>query len=482
MTGPIGFDGLFQQMASPLMLLDLDFNIVEMNKAYLDVTMRRREDLIGRNLFEAFPAEEESERVLRQSLERARAGAVDALPLVAYAIQKPVELGGGFEERYWSATHTPIRDEGGELRHILQHTQDVTELHRAHEALAGAALPLRDDVLRRAEAVQAVNRTLMKERSHLRRLFMQAPGFMCVLTGPDLVFEMANDAYLRLVGRDDIVGRPLRDALPELRGQGYFELLEQVMRTGQVFVGRSMRAMLGDVPEERVVDFVYQPITEEDGSVFGIFVEGVDITERVRAQEQQRLLMDELNHRVKNTLATVQAIVTQTLRGGGSPESFAADFYARLLALSRAHDTLTHGRWQGADLHELMRQQLQPYMGDRLTLEGPPVRLPPRSVLSLGMVLHELATNAAKYGGLSVAEGRIAVSWQLAPGDARGPALSVRWEESGGPPVTVPERRGFGSRLIARSIEGELGGRLGMDYRPDGLVCTFMIWLPEPGP
>ncbi len=479
MTGPIDFGGLFQQMASPHVLLDLDFNIVEMNRAYLNVTMRRREDLLGRNMFEAFPAEGEAAALLRRSLERARTGLVDVLPLIAYAIPVPAALGGGFEDRYWSATHTPIRDGDGEPLYILQHTQDVTELHRAHEAAVTS--PLRDDVLRRAEAVQAVNQTLLEERSHLRRLFMQAPGFMCVLTGPELVFEMANHAYIQLVGGREVVGMPIRDALPELRGQGYFELLEQVMRTGQVFVGRGMRAKLGDVPEERIVDFVYQPITEEDGSVSGIFVEGVDITERVRAQDQQRLLMDELNHRVKNTLATVQAIVTQTLRGGGSPESFAADFHARLRALSRAHDTLTQGQWQGADLRQLLRLQLQPYLGERLVLDGPPVLLPPRMALSLGMVLHELTTNAAKYGGLSAAEGRLAVSWRLESGDPAGQRLSLRWGESGGPPVSSPSYRGFGSRLIARSIEGELGGRLDMDYRPDGFVCSFMILLPEPG-
>lgn len=270
-----------------------------MNDAYLQVTMRERDELVGRNIFEAFPSDPDSVsyRQLRTSLERVLHERVpDHLPLIHYDI--PLPNGQGFEERYWSATHTPLFNRSGELNFILQHTVDVTELHRlrllARTSVIGSGPTtlIETGVLRRAQAVQETNQALEMERQHLRGLFEQAPGFMAALSGPSHIFTMANAAYYHLIGRDDIIDKPVQEALPEVVGQGFIHLLDRVYQSGQPFVGRSIRVLLkqgaGQVPQERYLDFVYQPIFAKDGSVSGIFVQGHDVTEQKRVENALR--------------------------------------------------------------------------------------------------------------------------------------------------------------------------------------------------
>jgi two-component sensor histidine kinase len=193
-----------------------------------------------------------------------------------------------------------------------------------------------------------------------------------------------------------------------------------------------------------------------------------------RAAEHQRLLIDELNHRVKNTLATVQSITAQTLRTAETTKAASEALETRLLALSRAHDVLTRESWEGADLKEVVGRALEPYQihGERrLRITGQHVRLTPRMSLALAMALHELATNAAKYGALANKTGTINVSWTVQNG-AAPPRLLLQWVEAGGPPVTPPKRRGFGSRLIERSLAQDLDGQVDIAFAPTGVVCT----------
>jgi two-component sensor histidine kinase len=202
-----------------------------------------------------------------------------------------------------------------------------------------------------------------------------------------------------------------------------------------------------------------------------------DITEQRRAHERQALLMNELNHRVKNTLAAVQAIVAQGLRGAGVADEVRDGIESRLIALSRSHDLLTRERWQSASLADLVGLALEPYRSNagqqpRYSLQGPQVRLRPNPVLALGMAFHELATNAAKYGALSMAGGHVEVSWSLVP-SAPDQRLHLRWRECGGPPVQPPQRKGFGSRLLERGLAQELDGAVHLDYTPGGLVCEI---------
>jgi two-component sensor histidine kinase len=211
----------------------------------------------------------------------------------------------------------------------------------------------------------------------------------------------------------------------------------------------------------------------------------LDITERKRDEQRQKLLVNELNHRVKNTLTTVQSLAAQTLRSSATLEGFGEAFEARLLALSKTHDILTAQSWEGAPLRRLAELEVAPYVmagdGSRLTLTGEDLQLPPKHALAIGLSLHELATNAVKYGALSVETGRIEVSWQVRR-QAEGRMLEMRWAEMGGPPVQPPSRRGFGSRLIDRSIRTELQGTVEPDFLPSGLRVTIRIPLPQERP
>jgi len=295
----INFEALFSASPNPYVLLDLSLTIVGMNDAYLQATMRKREELVGRNMFDAFPSDPDSpsHRQLRGSFDKVvREKSSDYLSVIEYAI--PLPNGQGFEERFWSATHTPLFNEAGEVAFILQHTVDVTELHRLRNLAkstilsSGPSALIETDMFRRAQAVQQANEVLNTEQQRLRGLFQQAPGFMAALSGPQHVFTMANTAYLQLIGRENIVGKPVRDALPEVVEQGFVELLDRVYQGGQPFVGRSIRVVLeqdaGDAQDERFLDFVYQPIFDPNGQVSGIFVQGHDVTEQKRTEEALR--------------------------------------------------------------------------------------------------------------------------------------------------------------------------------------------------
>jgi len=199
--------------------------------------------------------------------------------------------------------------------------------------------------------------------------------------------------------------------------------------------------------------------------------------EQKRYQGQLRLMINELNHRVKNTLATVQSMASQTLRGESDPDVVYEKLEARLLGLSQAHDVLTRERWHGAELRDVAERALGPFAGattGQIRIEGPAAWLAPGAALSMALIFHELATNAVKYGALSVPEGRVELTWML-----EGPALTVTWAEAGGPPVTPPTRRGFGTRLIERGLRGELRGSVAMTYAPEGLICIMKAQLAE---
>ena len=211
-----------------------------------------------------------------------------------------------------------------------------------------------------------------------------------------------------------------------------------------------------------------------------------DITARKQVESEQqhyqgqlRLLINELNHRVKNTLATVQSMASQTLKTEPDPVVAFEKFESRLMGLSQVHDVLTRESWHGAGLRDVAERALAPFTeaAGRITIDGPPVWLAPGGALTMALIFHELATNALKYGALSNAEGRVALSWTY---DTDSRDLTLAWTESGGPPVTAPTRRGFGSRLIERSLRGELKGAATMDYRPEGLVCAMRARLSDP--
>lgn len=208
-----------------------------------------------------------------------------------------------------------------------------------------------------------------------------------------------------------------------------------------------------------------------------------DITERKRAEDRQRLLINELNHRVKNMLAIVQALAQQTFQGKASPAEERAAFEARLAALSTAHNLLTSQTWEPVPLAQLIDSTVGAACGGdshRLKADGPDVTLSPQNAVSVAMALHELCTNAIKYGALSNDLGEVTLTWRI-DGDAGKPRLRIEWRERGGPPVSAPSKRGFGSRMIERGLATELGGQVQLTFAPEGLACVIDAPLPQPG-
>ena len=224
------------------------------------------------------------------------------------------------------------------------------------------------------------------------------------------------------------------------------------------------------------------PVLDQGGDVVQHFASFMDITSLKLEQQRLRLLLAELNHRTQNTLATVQGIAEQTLRGVAD-EIVIKTLESRILALAKAHSLLGREDWAEVGLRDVIDQIFHPFHlndhgGSRVSISGGNVRLPPRATLTLAMVFHELATNAAKYGALSNVIGRIAIAWQTQP-TPQGDRMELQWRESDGPLVKRPHHKGFGSRLIEGGLAQELDGEVHIDYAPEGVVCRIVMPVSE---
>jgi two-component system CheB/CheR fusion protein len=218
------------------------------------------------------------------------------------------------------------------------------------------------------------------------------------------------------------------------------------------------------------------PYRGRNDVIDGVLVTFFDITKMVQAEEHQRTLIEELNHRVRNMLTVVSSIAKQTLAKSRSPEEFAATFQGRLQALGTSYSLLSREQWANVPLESILLNELDQHRQEgerRVVLDGPPVALKPAAALALGLVAHELTTNAVKYGALAIPEGRVSVTWQITGGPRRNVALL--WQESDGIAVKKPKRKGFGTELIQREVSGTLGGTASFDYAPEGLQARITI-------
>jgi two-component sensor histidine kinase/PAS domain-containing protein len=361
------------------------------------------------------------------------------------------------EETYFTFANSPLLGDDGKVAGIFSTAIETTDRVLANRR-----------VQETTKALATSEERYRRQGEHLFTLFEKAPGLVAVLEGPQLIVTLMNASYRQMIGDRDVLGLPYRKARPELEGTGAFERLDHVYATGRPYVGTAIRATIaptGGRREERHLDFVFQPIQDEAGRVTGIFIQGNDVTERTLFAQKQTLLLNELNHRVKNNLTTVQSIAVHTAREASDVGRFMDDFVGRLIALARTNDALTKNAWSGADVQDLLQRELGDTFPGRIQLEGPPLRVNAIEAQALGMIIHELATNAAKYGALSTPAGSVLVSWRVeAPS-----RFTLEWEETGGPRVEPPTRQGFGSRLIARLTKGDLRGDLETNYRPEGL-------------
>jgi PAS domain S-box-containing protein len=293
----------------------------------------------------------------------------------------------------------------------------------------------------------------------------------------------ANDAFLSLTGyeRKEVLGHSFNFLMA--RGA------DQASLTQIAAAFEGCEAGSSEISYRRKDGTVFcaaifiNPVLDESGAVVEHFASFVDLTKQKQEQAQSTMMIDELNHRVKNTLSTVQSIVWQALRNAADPEAIRKYIESRLFALSRSHDLLTREHWEGAGLRDLIKEAMEPFgiangRADRFVVTGKNIRIPPNATLALGIAFHELATNAVKYGAFSNESGSILIAWAIEPAP-KGNRLVLCWQEKNGPAVKPPSRKGFGSRVIERGLAHELNGKVHLDYRSGGVVCTIDFPAPR---
>lgn len=387
----------------------------------------------GALLAAVHPEDRERRRTL---MERALAqGAV-------YDAEHRIVLADG-EERWINVRGRVLNHPSGRRHRMTGIIMDVTDRHAAFAAVAeseGRFRSIADGTPALIWMTDAKGHATFANR-HFETIFgMPAQEFL-------------GDAWVRVVVPEDLKGY-LQTFGAAMRARSDFQYFTRARdRHGRVLWFRCEGAARFDA----------------DGEFLGYAGCNVDVTDAKVAQERQQILINELNHRVKNTLATVQSIAAQTARRAESPDDFREKFETRLIALSQTHNALTRRAWESASLTELLAQEFSPYAADQVQMNGPEVDLPPRMAVTLGMVFHELATNAAKYGALSSPDGSVRVSWRTVLASVADERLILEWREEGGPPVRTPTHRGFGSRLIEGSVKGELGGISRVSFDRTGL-------------
>lgn len=326
----------------------------------------------------------------------------------------------------------------------------------------------------RIRSLEAEQRRLAEElRNALHRyeIALRGSNVTVFTQDHDLRYTSISNAFL---GRrvDQIVGLTDADVLPPQDRDAVIELKQHALTGGEP-VDAELR--MKGLSASRWFDFHIEPLRDAEGKVVGITCAAVDITDRKAGEDHLRLLMRELTHRSKNLLAVIQALARQTSRHAGSLENFLDEFSARLQALSRSHDLLVQEEWHSASLRDLARSQLGHYLDreePQISVSGPNVHLKPEAAQSLGLALHELAVNAAKYGALSNPHGRVDVSWDRNPA---GEGIVVRWLERGGPKVEHPKKHGFGTLAIQRNLSRSLEADVDLNFAEDGVSCTITI-------
>lgn len=353
----------------------------------------------------------------------------------------------------------PLRNAAGELVGAVGCFIDITERKRVEDALERSRRDLREQEQRLAATYEHAAIGISEVAADGQ--FIRVNEAICAITGFDKEHLTSARLFTHTHPAD---ADPDREAFrKQVAGElDLYSIEKRFVRKDGRIIWIAVRS---------------SPVRDADGTFLYAVRVVQDVTERKAGEQRQKLLIDELNHRVKNTLATVQSLASQSARGHPSPRDFQQRFEGRLIALSKAHDQLTRRHWESADLRDILGASLAPYMTpghEQIRLVGEDMTLRPRAGLTLAMAFHELTTNAAKYGALSVPTGTIEISWTS--GHSAGhERLRIEWVEQGGPPVSKPKRYGFGTRMIEGSVVAELHGTATLNYGPTGLRCTIDI-------
>jgi len=357
----------------------------------------------------------------------------------------------------------------GELRHLCKDGSTVVVDSRMQLLPDGTVLEANHDVTWR----RGVEAELRESELRLRYVaaIVESSDDAIVSKNLDGIIASWNSGAERIFGysAQEAVGRPITMLIPQERQDEETTILARIRRGERIDHFETVRQRKDG--ELIVVSLTVSPVKNANGEIVGASKIARDITEQKRSQEKIAMLAREAEHRSKNMLANVQAIVN--LSRSDTPDGLKKAIEGRIRALANVHSLFVATRWSGADLSTIAKQELSPYVAaaeSRVRIEGPHVLLTPDTAQTVAISLHELATNAVKYGSLSVGAGQLTLAWSRAA-DA---ALQFRWAETGGPKVTTPTRRGFGSRVIEQMV-AQLGGEVRFDWREQGLVCDITL-------
>jgi PAS domain S-box-containing protein len=366
----------------------------------------------------------------------------------------------------------PLVANGGTIGKFMAYYPDSHAFTRGESDLAVTVARQLGFSLERARAEEARSKA-EDIRSQLASIIESSQD---AIVSKDLTGKIIswNPGAERMFGysAEEAVGRSVLMLIPPDRQSEESEILRKVRSGERVEHYETVRVRKDGT--QLHLSLTISPVKGPSGTIIGASKIARDITDRRRADEHRTLLINELNHRVKNTLATVQSIAVQTLRTTERSADARLLFEARLAALSRAHDVLTTENWSGANVRDIVRRTLEPFQTPHtdIVVDGPSIHLSPKQALAIAMALHELATNAVKYGALSSRNGGVTVAWRKSEMNGR-PSIELTWSEQNGPRVAPPSRRGFGARMIQLHLAAELGGEASLDFRPEGIVCKI---------
>jgi PAS domain S-box-containing protein len=455
-----------------------------------DITERRHAQLML----------EESERRTREILDALPAAVytTDAAGHITYFNQAAIDFAGRLPElgdkwcvtwRLFSPDGTPLPHDQCPMAITLKEGRPVRGVEAVAERPDGTRVPfipyptpLRDSSGKLTGAINVlVDISENKRSSELaQRLAAIVNTSQDAIISKDLsgIVQTWNDGARRLFGyeADEVIGQPITILIPPERQEEEARILDRIGRGERIEPFETVRRRKdGSLVD---ISLSVSPLHNIAGRVIGASKIARDVTERRKAHERQRLLINELNHRVKNTLAVVQSLARQSVRSETENPGY-KQFEARLLTLSVAHNILTEEQWESADLAAIAARVVAPHCADpaRVHISGPSLRVPPATALALAMAFHELCTNALKYGALSNETGQVRLEWAVAEDEAPR-RLRIRWQEAGGPPVAPPARKGFGTRLLLRGLARELEADVRHDFQDAGVVCTIDSPLP----
>lgn len=422
---------IFAQSAAGIALGELSGHLISVNDRYCEIVGRSREEVIGTRMQDITFSDDlpENERLFKRLAETGE----------SFEFEKRYVCGDG--SLVWvSNSVSAIRDARSRISQAVAISIDISERRLAQIA-----------------------------EKHLASMIASSND---AILGIDLDMTITswNAAAEKLYGYSvsEAVGTSVLMLVPEDRKEEEPTILRQIRAGRIVEPYETVRLRRDGRPVEVLLSV--SPIHDASGRVIGASKLAHDITVRKEAERLQAVLVNEMHHRVKNSLATAIAIARQTIGRDKSNRDDVEAFTSRIGSLSRAQDLLVQGDWQKADLRAVVTQAISPYLAEAFDISGPPVPLPPKAAISLSLALHELATNAAKYGALSVPDGRISISWQYDPSVSS--LLGLTWKEAGGPDVVEPTRKGFGTTLVERLLAAELKGEARLTYDRGGVMCV----------